>query len=426
MPSEHPPTEMLQLETGWLQRYAWLLSFLGFGLGIGISHGLWAAILLDASFLPHAPLEWLSLKGLCLGLAFASFPWLWRLGIWVEQQPRLALRQWPAAPLLAMAGILCLHAGLETPIGQSIFWQTVRARAGDRHDARELSLLREDAAASPNAPPGIVLMGSSQVVHAFDVARIGNHIHRPVYRRAVAGLFIAELVASQQFSDFNPRNRLILMMSGFDLGARYDLNPDILRPLSTPSGLRHVRTAASWPFFIRRWRVFADISFASICDLWRSRDYARLVLQNPFSVKPSDSPASEAPALEAQAKAYHELGSNPEMVALCLQALAGFLSEMSSRTAEIIVLEGRVNPDYRTKELTVLSQQLRKFLLAQQQLGHIRYVSLDEQNLDIPDSAWKDMTHVNSAGRELFTDMLIRLLQPDQGLASTATPVTAW
>ena len=415
MPQEKQPNEMIQEEIHGLQRVGWCLSFLGFWLGIAIANGLWASILMDTTYLPHTPMGWVSIKGICLGLIFALLPWLWRLGIWIEQHRVLALRQWPAAPLLAIAGVLLANAGLETRTGQSIFWQTVRARAGDRHDARELSLLREDSSAcqSYTPSPGAVLMGSSQMVYGFDLARVTQQTHMPIYRRAVAGLFIAELVASQKFADFNSNNQLILMLSGFDLGARDDIYPDILRPLSTTTGLRHVRTAASWPFFFRHWRTFVDLSFASICDLWRSRDYARIVLQHPFSASHSDSSESATPIQLAQQKAYHELGSNPEMIELCLNSLAGFLSEMAAQTTKIIVLEGRVNPAYPSKQIFALSQKMRDFLFTQQQLGHIRYIPVEEQNLDIPNSAWRDMTHVNSVGRELYTDMLIRILQPN-------------
>ena len=39
-----------------------------------------------------------------------------------------------------------------------------------------------------------------------------------------------------------------------------------------------------------------------------------------------------------------------------------------------------------------------------------RYVPFAEQQLDLPDSAWLDMTHVNETGRVLYTAMFARIL----------------
>jgi len=401
-------------ERRWLRRYGWLFPLLGIPIGLLIAGGLWAGILLNPSFLPDRMMGWITLKGLALGLCIAGVPVLWWLGIRVEKKTGSTLRRWPVAPLLGILGVILVEFAIQTYTGQSILWQSVRSRAGNQYLVREISLLRENAASlqhpAAREVPGLVVMGSSQMVHATDIPRLGQLTGTPVFRRAVAGLFPTELVASQKFSDFNPDNRLVLMLSGFDLGARNDIYPDAIRPLATLDGMRHLTQAAAWPFWLHHWRVFTDLGFAARCDLWRSRDYARFLMKHPFEpaiLAPADTSDS---ATEAQKAAYTQLGSNPHMVALCQDALAGFFQDMSGRCREIIVFEGRVNPAYPSGNLEAMSKQMRDFLLKQEQLGMIRYVPLDEQNLKLPESFWKDMTHVNPKGRKRMTDMFARIL----------------
>ena len=100
------------------------------------------------------------------------------------------------------------------------------------------------------------------------------------------------------------------------------------------------------------------------------------------------------------------------MVDLCKKSLDRFFREMAGRCKQIIVFEGRVNPAYPSGTLEAMSTQMRDFLLKQEQLGHIRYVPLSEQNLELPAAFWKDMTHVNPEGRKLMTEMFSRILMP--------------
>ena len=120
-------------------------------------------------------------------------------------------------------------------------------------------------------------------------------------------------------------------------------------------------------------------------------------------------------ALAAQKAAYQRLDSSREMVALCRRALGNFFEEMSGHCLEIVVFEGRVNSTHPSEDFEPLQAETREFLLRQQQKGYIRFVPIEEQTLDLPESFWRDMTHVNAEGRRKYTEMFARILaEPPQ------------
>lgn len=419
------PLESLPREKDWIQRHAPWLSLLGIGLGLILGRLSWPIALLNRAEIPALSLAWVTPHGLGLGLVLGLLPWIWRGGIWLEQERGWDVRRWPAAPLLAVLGVVGIELALRSFTGQSLFWQAIRARAGNQHQAREVSIFREDAAAcrQANAPaPGIVLLGSSQLVFGVDPTELARHTGQPVYRRAMAGLFIAELVASQEFSDFHPANHLVLMLSAFDFGARDGLYADAIRPQATPAGIQHLWAAADWPLRLRYWRTFMDLNLAARCDLWRSRDYVRFLLEHPFSPAQTAPPLIRTETLTQQQHAYGHLGRNPAMVQLCYRALARFLADMAAKCRQITVLEGRVNPTYPSPEFAPLAADARQFLEQQQELGHIRFIPIHAQNLDMPVSVWRDMTHVNAIGRDLYTRLFARCLAPPSD--PPATPIT--
>lgn len=413
MSSFEKPYAPLPWERDWLRRHSRWLSLLGVGLGLVLGRLVWPIVLLNRADVPGLSMQWFTAKGVGLGFALGLLPWIWRGGIRMERERGWSLRRWPIAPLLAVLGVLAIELALRSFTGQSLFWQAVRARSGNQHQAREVSLFREEAAACrrANGPaPGIVLLGSSQLVYGVDTSEVARQTGQPVYRRAVAGLFIAELVASQEFSNFHPDNHLALMLSAFDFGARDGLFVDAIRPQATLTGIQHLWAAADWPFRLRYWRTFMDLHLAARCDLWRSRDYARFLLEHPFS--PAHIPATpvQSETLTEQKRAYGHLGSNPAMVHLCYRAFARFLADMASKCRQITVLEGRVNPTYPSPEFAPLALDVRQFLAQQQQLGHIRFIPIEEQHIDLPVSVWRDMTHVNAIGRTRLTRLFAQCL----------------
>ena len=415
MASPDTTTNFNHAEQRWLHRFGWLLGLLGLITGMCAGASLWSAAWLDPRWLPKGWTNWVTRPGLILGAGLALVPLFWRMGLMLESRRANATRRWPVAPFLAVLAVCAAEVAFRLYPSQSLFWQAVRARSGQQHMAREISLLREDAAAKAHQgqrlTPGIVLLGSSQMVYGIDPASLAEQTGRPVYRRAVAGLFLSELVASQDLADFHPGNRLVMMLSGFDLGARDDLYGDAMRPVATPGGMAHLLAAAPPNLLLLRWRTWIDMEFAAGCDLWRSRDYLRFLLQNPFAAYSASPAVIRTEDLQMQKSAYESLGRNPRMVRLCREALRRFLKAMSGRCRQIVVFEGQVNPAYPASTYPALSADMHRFLLEQQALGYIRYVPVAEQQIDLPAEAWRDMTHLNDAGRSLYTAMFARILR---------------
>jgi hypothetical protein len=415
VPDQSNPKPLDAAERRWLRRYGWLFPVAGIPLGLWIGRHVWRAVLLA----PTAAAGRADAKGLVIGLAIAALPLAWLAGLWIERRWPRSLR-WPAAPVLAALLVWLADGLLRTDLGQSLFWQAVLARSGQQHQAREISLFRLEAADQAAAPrPGVVLAGSSQLVYGIDAQELATQVGQPVHRRAAAGMFPTELVASQGWFDFHPDNRLVLMVSGFDLGARRDLYPEAIRPLATASGLRNLLGAARARFLLRHWRAWIDLGSAASCEFWRSRDYARFVLEHPFRAAADTAPVAGA-ALENQKDGYSQLGANREMVELCQRALARFFADMSGCCRQIVVLEGQVNPTYPGGELAALSREARDFLLRQQRLGAVRFVPRETQGLELPEDLWRDMTHVGPEGRRRLTEAFARALADPPAAESPA------
>lgn len=409
------PQPLASAERRWLRRYGWLFPVAGIPLGLLLKGSVWSGVLLNASFLPARWVDWLSPLGLLIGLGIALIPLIWRLVLAAEERLGAGMRRRPVAPMLAVLCFVLIEMVFRTHWGQGLFWQAVIARAGTQAQAREVGLYRLHDATERHAlhSGGLVVAGSSQIVFGVDGAGLSRLTGLPVYRRAVAGLFPVELVCSQGFTDFHPDNRLVLILSGFDVGARPDLMPEAIRPQTTWAGLRHVLSAARTPFKLRHWRNLTDLAFAATCDVWRSRDYVRFVLDHPAAPYAKTSDAADKQILAQQKKGYERLGANDEMVELCLASLDLFFADMADRCREIVVFEGRLNPARPGTEAAAdLDQRTRAFFERQQELGRLRFIAREEQQLDLPEEYWADNTHVTPAGRRLLTEMMARFLEP--------------
>ena len=410
---EYPSTRYQQ-ELTWLKRFGWLFPLAGIPAGLLFDGMLWVAITLDRAYMPQTPAAWITAKGLLFGLVIAAFPLAWLVGLFIENKTTSWNRRYSFAAILAVVCLMLAELFFRSYFFQSSLWLSVRSRSGSDYFVREISVLRLDEAsrrAAHDDRPGIVVAGSSQMLHTLDVARLSELTGLPVHRRATAGMFPVELCAARGFMDFNSENVLLLMLSGFDLGGRDDLYPDAIRPLATPEGVSDMVDASAPRFVLDRWRSYVDLVTASRFELWRSRDYFRFVFNHPFSENVTISTAEASEQVDRQRLAYTQLGRNSDMVALSESALQIFLQSISSRVKRIVVVEGRVHPDYPDAGIYPLSATMKMFLAEQEKKGLIEYWPVESQQMNLIVEDWLDMAHVNQGGRVKYTEMFARVLQ---------------
>lgn len=400
-------------ETRWLRRWGWLFPVFGLPLGALIVAGRWVLIALDTAYWPDTVRGWITPTGLAIGFTIALIPLFWRLSLYIERRVGAALRSACVAPIGALAVFLCAEAAARSFVGQEMLWQSIRARAGENYFAREVALLRLDHAALMREgkwDPGVVVAGSSQMLHALDAPHLASDLGRPVYRRAVAGMFPVELCAATGFLDFDARNELLLMLSGFDLGGRDRLYPDAIRPISTAEGAWLLTRAAGLSFLLKHWRVFVDVLAAGTCELWRSRDFMRLAMQHPFAPVRLAHASSTGNETTAQREAYLSLGRDAELVAYTERVLTVFFERMAEKFRGVVVVEGRLNPAYPGSDAAIMHQRAREIAEAAAARGLTRFIPIEAQPDGPQSDDWLDMAHVNARGRAAYTRLFARIL----------------
>lgn len=393
-------------ELRFLRRWGWLFPALGLPMGCVLAGAIWSLVTLDKSLVPQTLVDWVSLKGLVFGALIGSVPLFWRIGIWVENRVGATLRRFGVGPIGAFLVFVGCDGALRSYSGQTLLWQSVRVRAGESYFARELALFRLYAAEVRRFPPerpGVVVAGTSQMLHALDAPSLAEIIGRPVHRRAVAGMFPLELCASLGFLSFYPRNDLLLMFSGFDLGARDRIYQDAIRPLATREGVALLYQAADVSFLFRHWRAFVDFTVAAHIELWRSRDYLRWVLDHPLGARSGASHATEREQVNAQRAGYMALGSNRELLQYSGRLMDLFFERASTKFRRIFVVEGQLNPSYPDRNVDQLHSLARAIAQNAQRKGWVHYVPIERQKLQLELDDWLDMAHVNNEGRNKFT-----------------------
>lgn len=405
---------LCERERRWLLRYgAWFAVF-GFPVGFLVGGALWYIITLDRALLPEQWSGWFGPKGLLLGVLVASVPWVWFAGIWLEERWGAIWRRWGVAPLLTLLLSLGAEAGFRTVRAQDWFWQAVRARAGDAYFTREVSLFRLDVASSRAAtsrPPGVVVVGSSQMLHALDGPELSRRIGKPVVRRAVAGMFPIEMCAWQDFIETEAGGTLLMMLSGLDLGARGSLLENAIRPLATRGGMRDLLLVADRERMRADWRPLVELVLASGLDLWRSRDFFQWILRHPGS--PYRTPprtVSEDAVIGEQRRAYGGLGSNEAIVDYARDCLRVFLMRMLERFDRILILEGQVSPRYAPERWATLSGMLANLLQEFEDDERVVFVPVEAQAAKVTEAMWSDMIHVNTEGRKAYTEIFTAAL----------------
>jgi hypothetical protein len=416
----------LAAEALWLKRWFWVFPAIGFPAGIIINALFWWAVTLDASYLPASWPAWISAKGLLLGAVLSLAPVPWRLGLLFESRYAGFIRRYSIAAILAVFAGLAVEGGYGLHPAQELFWQAVRMRAGGEYFTREVSLFRlSDASyrAGEKQKAGILVVGSSQMLHALDEEELASLTGLPVYRRATAGMFPVEMLAWRDMLAYDEAHTLLMMVSGFDIGGTDHFYANRIRPLATVGGMADVISVAPGGLLRENWRSVMDLSTAAVVDLWRSRDFARHIMMHPFGHLPSRAAAaSDRGELDRQLAGYLNLGANEAMSELSLRSLRLFMERMSARYPRVVVLEGQVNPVYANDPGYVeLSARLQGVLRELAEKSVIDYVPLDRQRIQLPPSVWLDNVHVNAMGRTLYSREFSRIIN-DLGANGSGHP----
>lgn len=421
------PTRLSE-ETIFLRRFGWLLAVAGFIVGNLITGGMWAAVTLDRTFLPASPTAWFSFKGAVLGFGFAMFSLVWWGGLKMERVMGAGFRHLGVAALLAILMVAGAEFTSRSFMARDLLWQAVRVRAGSSdYFAREVSLVRisdQYYRAAPPVEPGILVAGSSQMLHALDADLLERLTGLRVHRRATAGMFPVEMLAWREFLEYDESHILLLMLSGFDLGGRDRLYVNLIKPLVTPSGLSDVLDVADRSFLLQNWRGVIELWISSRLELWRSRDYMRYIMEHLATLKSDRVDArGDRTLLEQQKTGYLNLGTNPQMVALSERSFERFIEKSARHYSRIIIVQGSVNPDYAGDPgYVMLSDKARDLALNLQKRGLAKYIDRIDQHVELPSSMWIDNVHVNEQGRSRLTQLFADIILQNRNLHADNQP----
>jgi hypothetical protein len=414
------------LERRFLKRFAWLFPLLGIPLGCLLAGGLWAWIADDPSLRPESWTGYIATKGIALGLCISLYPVVWWMGLKLEAKVWGIWRLWPVIPALAVCVVVAAEWGLRQTVAQELFWQAVRVRAGDNYFTREVALLRMDharAAAQNSLRPGIVVCGSSQILHALDIPLLQELTGRPVYRRSTAGMFVMEALAARGWLEYPGDHVFLTMRSGFDLYARDRLDPRSIKPVATLSGIRDLYGEMEWSLRVREWRAWVDLWASVACDLWRSREYVRLLWQQPLPRVTAPRPVGGVEQVKPNGDIIEKDINVPrEAPGSETGRYLPFKSRVTHRTLQrlidhystTIIIEGQVNPDFLTPGLMRLNETYRSIMATHQGNERIWWVPVEEQPIHIEAEHWLDNTHVTAEGRAIYTRYIAEMIRDIQ------------
>lgn len=401
-----PIPTMAPAEERFLRRWGWLLPVLGAGLLLALSTHGWSWVALD----PALARPWLSRAGVVGAGAGA----LLGLGAWVLWRVTLA---WSPGPeragvlgmtSLAMAVLVLLagDAAFRSRAGQEPFWLAVRARLRPGnldYFIRELASLRLSAMERRDDRPGLVLTGSSQLLHGVDRGRLQQDVpERAVLRRSLAGLDPLKACGSRAFFSLRRGDVLVLYVGEMDVGANPGLVTDWIRPLASWNGTRDV-AAALGPFARTYRRQLVDLGMASTFETWRGRDYVRHVLYHLARPEGGQQATPQADVIRNQQSGYALAAPDQPFNDVHYRALDRLVRYARGRGAHVVVLEGQVNPVLQTPASMALAAQVRDRVERMADALGFHYVPLSRQTPALLADDWQDGTHVNEAGRVKLT-----------------------
>lgn len=398
------------VEYRWLSVSRWLLP-LFLGILFPALNGLaWFLILLDPSLWPTLDLGSIALPAILgVGVGFAL------VHLWGRSVRRVAT-PWRWSILLALLLVVLAEVGVRQPTVTDAFWAAVGARVQDKEEffIREAALFRRMALTNNRVTqkPRLQVFGTSQLIVGVDYDLLQNL--RPdiqVERRSVAGMCPARMLMTVPFLGARAGDTLVVYWSEFDMGGATALDVDWYRAFANGSGLRAVLGLlpdGEWRKNIRR---SVELFWGCASELWRGRDGWRLLAGRAVGeMRQAEARIAEADGPREQGTGYASGLENEPYFQMGLESAKRLVQQWRGSGAEVIVLEGAVNPSIHHERTPERRLQTRLFLEEVCRTTGARYIPSEAQAFVPSAQDWKDGTHFNEEARIAFTRYLATLL----------------
>ena len=354
-------------------------------------------------------LQWRALAawsswGIILG--FSLVPVLWRLGLArAARIPRWAM--WVVVVWAVAGGEMLVRISQV----QTAVWLSARTRLdAGQHFMREVCFVRLEEAVGRDQPaPAAVLVGSSQMLHGVDPEQLAQLQPRPVIRRAMFGMTPLKALAMRAFMPFQPGDICIQYLSEFDFTNQDEFPFSWFRPYASWQTWPDVMACISPRVAVRHWRQVVDYVMAATTEWWRARDFFQVTLFHFWGGRPAGTGETVMPDLAAAAAAKARGALSPAPAEW--KAMDKFSRHLAAAGVRPWVFEGDVNPAIYSAERLQEKQVTRVRLAELMKTTGGRYISLEEQALDLDAGQWLDMTHLNASGCDRLTRCIARELQ---------------
>jgi hypothetical protein len=379
----------------FLRRFWWLFPLAGWGASLAWGGPFWRWVE-GANPLPLEGVALLTPRSVLFALGFLLIPAVWRLLLPVKLSRG-------AAWIGALCAVIVADGLLRTGTLQVSLWLASRARLEpDQHFMREVCYIRlEKVAGRPDSTPGLVLVGSSQVLCGVDEHLLRELLRpAPVIRRAVFGMTPLKALAMAAYVPYRPGDVCVQYLSEMDFTDQDVFPHSWFRPLASWRTWPLVMQCISRPDRVRHWRRAVDYGLWATLETWRARDFIRQILLHFRGVSVEASAlagAPDIPALVGQARAELQFMPGEKRAFL---AYAGWLRRQG---VDLLVFEGDVSPALHTESRLRAKQEVRREFAELAAQGILDYVPIAGQGLDLTADHWADYTHLNQIGRERLT-----------------------
>lgn len=402
-----------ELEAKWIRLAWWVLPPL-LAVLLPLAKGYaWPLISLDPDMAPSLGLRGLAVLavvGLVLGLAGVAL-WSWSL------RGRGALcASWPWSLAIALLLVVLADFAVRQTAVQDALWSAVRTRGRIDTDfyMREMGLFRRAALRNhlPAFQPRMKVVGSSQLISGVDydlLQSIRPDLH--VERRCVAAMTPARLLMAAPFVGAGPGDTVVVYWSEFDMGGVTTLDVDWYRAFANGPGLRDVLNllpAGEWKKHARR---SVELFWGCASQLWCDREGWRLLASRMLgTMRQTRTKQTREDVVNQQGSGYADGLDNEPYFQMGLQSARRVVQQWREAGADVVILEGNVNPAIHHARTPERRRQTRVFLEDVSRTTGARYIPSENQAYSPSPQDWQDGTHLNKEASLAFTRYLATLI----------------